>query len=40
MTVRTNLYGCFHMTKAALPHLCAGAAMVKTDEEIARRKGK
>jgi NAD(P)-dependent dehydrogenase (short-subunit alcohol dehydrogenase family) len=29
-TIRTNLYGYFHMTKAAVPHLRAGGAIVNT----------
>lgn len=33
MTVRTNLYGYFHMAKAALPHLDSGAAIINTGSE-------
>ncbi|HEU4624705.1 MAG TPA: SDR family oxidoreductase [Steroidobacteraceae bacterium] len=33
MTVRTNLYGYFHMTKAAMPHLQPGSAIVNTGSE-------
>lgn len=33
MTVRTNLYGYFHMTKAALPHLHEGSAIVNNGSE-------
>jgi NAD(P)-dependent dehydrogenase (short-subunit alcohol dehydrogenase family) len=33
MTVRTNLYGYYHMAKAALPHLRAGSAIVNTGSE-------
>lgn len=33
MTVRTNLYGYFHMAKAALPHLKPGAAIINTGSE-------
>jgi NAD(P)-dependent dehydrogenase (short-subunit alcohol dehydrogenase family) len=33
MTVRTNLYGYFHMAKAAIPHLRAGCAIVNTGSE-------
>ena len=29
-TFATNVFGCFHMTKAALPHLKAGDAIVNT----------
>ncbi len=32
-TVKTNLYGYFHMAKAALPHLKAGAAIINTGSE-------
>jgi NAD(P)-dependent dehydrogenase (short-subunit alcohol dehydrogenase family) len=30
MTMRTNIYGYFHMAKAALPHLKQGAAIINT----------
>jgi NAD(P)-dependent dehydrogenase (short-subunit alcohol dehydrogenase family) len=30
LTMRTNIYGYFHMSKAALPHLKRGAAIVNT----------
>lgn len=30
LTFRTNIYGYFHMTKAALPHLGRGAAIINT----------
>ena len=33
MTVRTNLYGYFHMAKAAIPHLRTGSAIVNTGSE-------
>ncbi|MBX5460848.1 MAG: SDR family oxidoreductase [Steroidobacteraceae bacterium] len=33
MTVRTNLYGYFHMTKAALKHLKRGASIINTGSE-------
>ncbi|GAC1427523.1 MAG: SDR family oxidoreductase [Burkholderiaceae bacterium] len=33
MTIRTNLYGYFHMAKAALPYLKSGAAIVNTGSE-------
>jgi NAD(P)-dependent dehydrogenase (short-subunit alcohol dehydrogenase family) len=33
MTVRTNLYGYFHMSKAALPHLPAGGAIINNGSE-------
>lgn len=29
-TLRTNVYGYFHMTRAALPHLASGAAIINT----------
>lgn len=29
-TMRTNIYGCFHMAKAAIPHLRRGSAIVNT----------
>ena len=32
-TVKTNLYGYFHMAKAALPHLKSGAAIINTGSE-------
>ena len=32
-TVRTNLYGYFHMAKAALPHLHAGGSIINTGSE-------
>ena len=33
MTIRTNLYGYYHMAKAALPHLKAGSAIVNVGSE-------
>jgi NAD(P)-dependent dehydrogenase (short-subunit alcohol dehydrogenase family) len=33
MTVRTNLYGYFHMAKAAIPHLPPGGAIINTGSE-------
>ncbi|MGN6389511.1 MAG: SDR family oxidoreductase, partial [Burkholderiaceae bacterium] len=33
MTMRTNVYGYYHMARAALPHLKAGAAIVNTGSE-------
>lgn len=33
MTMRTNLYGYFHMTKAALRHLKRGASIINTGSE-------
>lgn len=32
-TLKTNLYGYFHLLKAAVPHLAAGAAIVMTGSE-------
>ena len=32
-TVRTNLYGYFHMAKAAIPHLQPGASIINTGSE-------
>jgi NAD(P)-dependent dehydrogenase (short-subunit alcohol dehydrogenase family) len=32
-TIRTNLYGYFHMAKAALPHLHAGSSIINTGSE-------
>jgi NAD(P)-dependent dehydrogenase (short-subunit alcohol dehydrogenase family) len=32
-TVRTNLYGYFHMAKAALPHLHSGSSIINTGSE-------
>ena len=32
-TMRTNVYGYFHMAKAALPHLRAGSAIINTGSE-------
>jgi NAD(P)-dependent dehydrogenase (short-subunit alcohol dehydrogenase family) len=29
-TIKTNLYGCFHMVKAAVPHMKSGSAIVMT----------
>ena len=33
LTMRTNIYGYFHMTKAALPHLHEGSAIINTGSE-------
>jgi len=33
MTVRTNLYGYFHMAKATIPHLKRGGAIINTGSE-------
>jgi NAD(P)-dependent dehydrogenase (short-subunit alcohol dehydrogenase family) len=33
MTIRTNLYGYFHMARAALPHMKAGSAIVNSGSE-------
>ncbi|MEO7917343.1 MAG: SDR family oxidoreductase [Dokdonella sp.] len=33
LTVKTNLYGYFHMAKAALPHMKAGASIINTGSE-------
>lgn len=33
MTIRTNVYGYFHMVRAALPHLKSGAAIVNSGSE-------
>lgn len=33
MTIRTNLYGYFHMARAALPHMEAGSAIVNSGSE-------
>lgn len=33
MTVRTNLYGYFHMAKAAIPHLSTGSSIINTGSE-------
>ncbi|WP_034349310.1 SDR family oxidoreductase [Noviherbaspirillum massiliense] len=33
LTMRTNIYGYFHMVKAALPHLQAGSAIINTGSE-------
>jgi NAD(P)-dependent dehydrogenase (short-subunit alcohol dehydrogenase family) len=33
MTFRTNLYGYFHMARAALPHMKAGASIINTGSE-------
>lgn len=30
LTIKTNLYGYFHMTQACLPHLTAGSAIINT----------
>lgn len=32
-TIRTNLYGYFHMVKAALPHLHSGSSIINTGSE-------
>jgi NAD(P)-dependent dehydrogenase (short-subunit alcohol dehydrogenase family) len=39
-TVKTNLYGYFHMTKAAVPHLKSGNAIVTTGSVTGIRGGK
>jgi len=36
-TFRTNVFGCFHMVRAALPHLRRGAAIVNTTSVTAYR---
>jgi len=33
LTMRTNIYGYFHMAKAASPHLTAGSAIINTGSE-------
>jgi NAD(P)-dependent dehydrogenase (short-subunit alcohol dehydrogenase family) len=33
MTVRTNLYGYFHLSKASIPHLKRGSAIINTGSE-------
>jgi NAD(P)-dependent dehydrogenase (short-subunit alcohol dehydrogenase family) len=33
LTMRTNIYGYFHMTRAALPHLHEGSAIINTGSE-------
>jgi NAD(P)-dependent dehydrogenase (short-subunit alcohol dehydrogenase family) len=33
LTMRTNVYGYFHMAKAAAPHLTAGSAIINTGSE-------
>lgn len=33
MTIRTNIYGYFHMAKAALPHLHSGACIINSGSE-------
>jgi len=33
LTIKTNLYGYFHMAKAALPHLGEGSAIINTGSE-------
>lgn len=33
LTIKTNLYGYFHMTRAALPHMKAGSSIVNSGSE-------
>lgn len=34
-TIKTNIYGTFHMTQATLPHLQAGASIINTSSVVA-----
>ena len=34
LTMRTNVYGYFHMTKAALPHMLQGASIINTGSVV------
>lgn len=36
-TIRTNLYGYFHMAKAAVPHLRAGGSIINTGSVVGLR---
>jgi NAD(P)-dependent dehydrogenase (short-subunit alcohol dehydrogenase family) len=35
--IKTNLYGCFRMAKAAVPHMKPGSAIVVTGSSIGDR---